>query len=99
MPDTNFPCGKCKVNIPKKLRVIKCNSCIRFFHVKCCGVNHNNYKSMVQEKKFGCAMIVKVRTLQIMNLAQKQSNVISAGKSLFSTQKILTVMYVNFLFI
>ena len=44
-------CGKCNVNIPANLRVIKCNSCQKYYHVKCCDINHKIYNSMVQDNK------------------------------------------------
>ena len=42
-------CGKCNNNIPKNLRIIKCNSCVKFYHVKCCDINHSGYNSLIQK--------------------------------------------------
>ena len=52
MNDSKLLCGKCNVNIPKNLRVIKCNSCNKYFHVKCCNVNHNSYNKLIQNNMF-----------------------------------------------
>ena len=47
MPSDNN-CGKCKKELPLRIRIIKCDSCKTFFHVKCCGINHKIYKSIKQ---------------------------------------------------
>ena len=51
MDNSKVLCGKCNSNIPKNLRVIKCNLCSKFFHVKCCDVNHRSYNSLMQENQ------------------------------------------------
>ena len=39
-------CGICNKSIPRHIRIIKCDICERFFHVKCCKVMHNEFKSI-----------------------------------------------------
>ena len=43
MTSTNINCGKCKKLLPKNLRVVNCDTCKRFYHVKCCGVTHKEF--------------------------------------------------------
>lgn len=42
----NTQCGLCAKQIPKHLRTISCNSCHRFFHVKCCDTNLKEFKGL-----------------------------------------------------
>ena len=45
MQATENNCGECKKFIPLHIRIIKCDLCKLFFHVKCCGINHKTYNS------------------------------------------------------
>ena len=39
-------CSKCKKDLPILLRVITCDSCKQYFHVKCCGITHKDFNSI-----------------------------------------------------
>ena len=44
MPTTlGTNCGECKTFLPVRIRIIRCDTCKQFFHVKCCGINHKTY--------------------------------------------------------
>ena len=51
-------CGKCKKNIPTHLRVINCDKCKAYFHVKCSGTNKNSFLDIKRKNGnwvcFGC---------------------------------------------
>ena len=36
----NVKCGYCRKNISEHLRIINCDNCRKYFHVKCCGTTH-----------------------------------------------------------
>ena len=36
-------CGYCFKSIPKKLRIIECNNCKIFFHIRCSDINKKEY--------------------------------------------------------
>ena len=48
MQTSEINCGKCNKFIPVRIRIIKCDTCEHFFHVKCCDVNHRTYNSVKQ---------------------------------------------------
>ena len=39
-------CGQCNKLLPKHLRVVNCDTCKRYYHVKCCGVTHKVFNSI-----------------------------------------------------
>ena len=41
-------CGKCNKFIPSRIRIINCESYKKFFHVKCCDLNHKTFDSFIQ---------------------------------------------------
>ena len=41
-------CGKSNNFIREHIKVIKCDTCEQFFHVKCCEINHRTYNSIKQ---------------------------------------------------
>ena len=91
MPTPNefneFNCGKCNKLIPKHIRIIKCDSCKKFLHVKCCGVNHKTFNSLKQlNNVWNCDKCVK-HTLNTADISTesdvtecKPSNSISTTK-------------------
>ena len=48
MSSLDVKCGECNKSLPKHLRIINCDTCKQFFHVKCCGVYepHKTFKSV-----------------------------------------------------
>ena len=43
---TSNKCGNCKKHMPEHLRIINCDSCKTFYHVKCCRINHKQYNDI-----------------------------------------------------
>ena len=52
--------GSCMKFLPTHLRLINCNSCQLFFHVKCCNISRKEWQSLVNESKIwlcsGCTL-------------------------------------------
>ena len=42
----NSKCGNCSKKIAVKIRVIKCDHCLKFFHAKCCNVKQKEFKEI-----------------------------------------------------
>ena len=43
---SDYACGECDKTIPIRNRIIKCDLCKIFFHVKCCGINYKTFCSI-----------------------------------------------------
>ena len=83
-------CCKCNNLIPIHIRIIKCDLCTTFFHVKCCGINHKTLNSIKQLNNiWNCDKCVKLisnsneistgnditgSNLTIYNVISKKSN-------------------------
>ena len=46
MTSQDVKCGECKKSLPKHLRIIRCDKCEQFFHVKCCGITQKIFNSI-----------------------------------------------------
>ncbi len=44
-------CGSCWKQIPNHLKIINCDKCKLFFHVKCCGLTQKLFKSIKRSNK------------------------------------------------
>ena len=49
----NFNCSKCDNFIPLHYRIIYCDNCQKYTHVKCAGINHKTYK-LLGDKSWNC---------------------------------------------
>ena len=57
-------CGKCNKFIPSRTRIINCESCKKFFHVKCCDVNHKTFNSFIQtNEQWHCTNCTHCKTV------------------------------------
>ena len=59
MPTSENDCGECNKFIPARIRIIKCDTCNKFFHVKCCGINHKTFHSIKQSNDWHCKTCAK----------------------------------------
>ena len=48
MSTSETNCGECNNFICARIKVIKCDTCKQFFHVKYCEINHRTYNSIKQ---------------------------------------------------
>ena len=46
MENTEYNCGKCKAFIPPHFRIVRCTACQKFYHVRCCKIDYNTYRSI-----------------------------------------------------
>ena len=59
MPDSDFSCGNCQKCIPKHLRVIRCTTCLHYFHVKCTDINQKQFNDLALAKnEWNCNLCI-----------------------------------------
>ena len=46
MTSTVINCGKCNKPLPNYLRVVNCDTCKKFYHVKCCRITHKTFNTI-----------------------------------------------------
>ena len=52
-------CGKCHKNMPLHLRIINCDTCKKYFHVKCWGTSKNKFLQLkIDNEKWICSNCV-----------------------------------------
>ena len=55
-------CEECKKYITLRIRIINCDLCKHFFHVKCCGLNHKIYNSIKATNTWLCKHCVRINS-------------------------------------
>lgn len=56
-------CGNCQKKIPANLQIISCDTCKFLFHVKCCNVNHKEFKALtLAGKSWTCNKCTQLQT-------------------------------------
>ena len=68
MPTSNNNCGQCNKLIRSDIRIIKCDTCDYYFHVKCCGINHKTFKPSDAREEIGFAKDVFIQTNSVHGL-------------------------------
>ena len=66
MQSPEIKCGQCDKLLPKHLRVVNCDICKHFFHVKCSGISHKEYKSIKTSNTHWNCKICETNVLNYM---------------------------------
>ena len=81
MSSAVIKCGDCRKSIPKHLRVINCDTCKQFFHVKCCGVIHKIFNFLkTSDSQWNCKSCEEV--IRVNNPLNLSCNTDDIGNNL-----------------